>query len=102
MKHLWSLNLATNFLKKIEADSLPENLNTVNFQNNQIGFKGIEDLEGLKNHPTLGSIDLSQNKIADPKILEDILQTMPNLKVVYLKGNPVTGKIKNYRKRMIG
>ena len=26
MKHLWSLNLSNNFIKKIEA--LPENLNT--------------------------------------------------------------------------
>mgnify|MGYP000033816671 CR=1 FL=1 len=45
-------------------------------------------------------VDLQNNKIEDVSVL-DILESMPNLKVVYLKGNPVVEKIKNYRKTII-
>jgi dynein assembly factor 1 len=45
-------------------------------------------------------LDLSDNKIDDPAIL-DIVKQLSNLKVLYLKGNPVVNKIAGYRKVII-
>lgn len=61
----------------------------------------IDDLKGLLECPTLSVVDLSDNFIDDPQILPEILEKMPNLAVLYLQGNPVTKKIKNYRKTLI-
>lgn len=35
------------------------------------------------------------------QIVEDVLENMPALTVLYLKGNPVVKKIKHYRKTLI-
>ena len=56
---------------------------------------------GLLECPSMTVIDLSDNFIDDPEILPQILEKMPKLAVVYLMGNEVTKKIKNYRKTMI-
>jgi dynein assembly factor 1 len=45
-------------------------------------------------------LDLSQNNIEDPSVIETFKQ-MPNLKVLYLKGNPFVQKIPQYRRRVI-
>jgi len=51
--------------------------------------------------PSLTVVDLSDNYIDDPDLLPDILEKMPKLAVLYLNGNPMTKKIKNYRKTLI-
>ena len=56
---------------------------------------------GLLECPSLTVIDLSDNFIEDPEILPALLEKMPNLAVLYLNGNGVTKKIKNYRKTLI-
>lgn len=56
---------------------------------------------GLLECPSLSVIDLSDNYIDDPNILPEVLEKMPNLAVLYLNGNEVTKKIKNYRKTLI-
>lgn len=45
-------------------------------------------------------IDLAHNKIEDPEIMQ-VFESMENLRVLSLMGNPVIRKIKNYRKTMI-
>ena len=45
-------------------------------------------------------LDLQNNELEDVKVL-DILEQMPNLKVLYLKGNPFVKEVKNYRKYII-
>lgn len=45
-------------------------------------------------------LDLSDNEIADIELV-DLLAQMPNLKVLYLKGNPVVANIKMYRRTLI-
>jgi hypothetical protein len=45
-------------------------------------------------------LDLSDNEIEDIKLV-DLLEQMPNLKVLYLKGNPVVGNIKMYRRTLV-
>lgn len=61
----------------------------------------IEALKGLLECPTLTCIDLSENDIEDPAILEEIIYKMPNLRVLYLHKNPVCRKIDYYRKKII-
>ena len=98
-----------------------ENLDTLNVCNNQIDrlsnlgglkrlgsllaarnrFKTAEDVAGVLECPTTSVLDLKDNRIEDPKIIEDVLMKLPNLKVLYLKGNPVVNKIRNYRKTLI-
>lgn len=46
-------------------------------------------------------MDISDNKIADERIVDEVLVKMPELKVLYLQNNEVTKNIKNYRKTMI-
>ena len=45
-------------------------------------------------------MDISENSIDELEII-DVLSKMKNLKVLYLHGNPVCKKIKNYRKYLI-
>ena len=61
----------------------------------------MSDVIGLLECPSLTVIDLSDNFIEDPEILPALLEKMPNLAVLYLNGNGVTKKIKNYRKTLI-
>ena len=68
---------------------------------NRVGRNGIDDLRGLLECPSITTLDLQNNKIDDPEILEEILVNMPNLKVLYLQNNGVVNKIKQYRKTII-
>lgn len=45
-------------------------------------------------------LDIQHNKIEDGAIV-DLLEQMPNLRVLYLQGNPCIRNIKSYRKTMI-
>lgn len=76
-------------------------LENIQLKRNRIGKNGLDDLRGLLERPSLSVIDLSDNYIEDPNILPEILQNMPKLAVLYLQGNDVCKKIKNYRKTMI-
>ncbi|NOU91722.1 hypothetical protein GC093_00515 [Paenibacillus sp. LMG 31456] len=46
----------------------------------------IQNLEPLRNHPTLENLYLNDNQIQDIEVLE----TLPNLKTISLKNNPLT------------
>ena len=50
--------------------------------------------------PSLQTLDIQSNTIEDDGIV-DILAAMPDLRVVYLMGNPVVNKIRHYRKTII-
>jgi hypothetical protein len=58
------------------------------------------DIKALLDTPTISVLDLKNNKLNDVKCV-DVLAQMPNLKVLYLKGNPMVKKIKNYRRTLI-
>jgi hypothetical protein len=57
----------------------------------------VEDLKGLLECPSIQVLNLEANNIADPEILNVLVQ-MPNLKCLYLKGNECVKKIRHYRK----
>eukprot|EP00817_Percolomonadidae_sp_ATCC50343_P007034 CAMPEP_0117433346 /NCGR_PEP_ID=MMETSP0758-20121206/12720_1 /TAXON_ID=63605 /ORGANISM="Percolomonas cosmopolitus, Strain AE-1 (ATCC 50343)" /LENGTH=340 /DNA_ID=CAMNT_0005223943 /DNA_START=16 /DNA_END=1035 /DNA_ORIENTATION=- len=112
---LRTLYLEGNILKKIEGLENLTKLRCLYLHQNMIskieGISHLTDLQNLnlsRNNLTsvfhlsnLSVLDLQSNHIDDPSILENVLQKLPSLKVLYLKGNPVVNKIKSYRRHMI-
>jgi Leucine-rich repeat (LRR) protein len=47
----------------------------------------LSDLQGLLELPQLSVLDISDNKISDEKILEEIFEKIPELGVLYTQGN---------------
>jgi len=97
---LWTLSLTENYVRKIEGLSHLKRLNTLTIDKNHIGYDGLDDIIHLKD-TSINTLDLKDNKIDDPACLEEVFMKMPELRVLYLKGNPVVKKIPNYRKKLI-
>ncbi len=93
-----TLNLSKNFIKTVENLSHMKKLTNLNLAHNKIST--IEDIRHILELPSIQSIDLQHNKIEDPGIV-DILSQLPDLRVVYLMGNPCVKHIRNYRKTMV-
>ena len=51
--------------------------------------------------PTVSIVDLRDNKITDPSVIDEVFAKMPNLKVLYLQKNDFIKKVKQYRRTMI-
>jgi len=90
-----TLNLNKNCVKKVENLSMLPNLHCLLLSHNRLST--YEDVEHLKDCKALQSIDLQQNSLDDVRIL-DLFKQIPDLRVLYLQGNPVIKKIKYYRK----
>lgn len=43
-------------------------------------------------------LDLQENKLEDGQGVLNVLKAMPNIRCLYLKGNPMVSKLPNYRK----
>ena len=93
-----SINLSKNYIRKVENLSHLTKLTNLNLAHNAINSR--EGIENLLQTPSLQTVDLQHNKIEDPSIV-DIFAQMPDLRVLYLMGNPAVRKIKNYRKTLI-
>ena len=59
--------------------------------------EGVDDLLHLA-ETSISTLDLQDNKIWDPDVLPEVFVRMADLRVLYLKGNPCSKKIPNYRK----
>lgn len=101
LKELHYLNLNDNYIVTIENLSDMPELGTLQIKKNRIGKNGLSDLMGLLEVPSLSVLDISDNLIDDESVVDEVLVKMPNLAVLYLKGNPVCKKIKNYKKEII-
>lgn len=97
--NLWNINLSNNFIERIEGLSHLRTLNTLTIAKNKIGIHGVEDLLELVD-TTVTSLDVQDNMIWDPDALPEVFMRMSELRVLYLKGNPCTKKIPNYRKNI--
>eukprot|EP00210_Caulerpa_lentillifera_P004704 g4488.t1 len=98
LPNLDTLNISNNRIGDLNALSNCAKLTTLIATGNQLETKN--DLLPLLSCTSLVSLDLQNNKLADEEIL-DVLESLPNLRCVYLKGNDVVSKIRNYRKRLI-
>lgn len=81
---LHTLQLADNFIFKIEGLKDCVALDSLYLKSNKIGSNGMGDFVGLLECPTLACIDLQSNRVDNPEILEEVLVKMPNLKVLYM------------------
>uniref|UniRef100_A0A2K6QY68 Dynein axonemal assembly factor 1 n=1 Tax=Rhinopithecus roxellana TaxID=61622 RepID=A0A2K6QY68_RHIRO len=89
------LNLSNNYIKTIENLSCLPVLNTLQMAHNHL--ETVEDIQHLQECLRLCVLDLSHNKLSGPEIL-GILESMPDLRVLNLMGNPVIRHIPNYRR----
>ena len=96
MIHLDSINLESEFRVENRESGSSEKLQTLQLQRNSL--KEVDDLKGLLECPSIMCLDMQNNKIDDPAVL-DLLVKMPNLRVLYLKGNPFIKKVRFYRKK---
>ena len=93
------MNLSKNCIKKIENLSHLSKLSTLIISHN--GIRTAEDVAHLALMPGLHTIDLQSNKLDDAAIVDEVLAQLPELRVLYLQGNPVVKKIPHYRKTVI-
>jgi dynein assembly factor 1, axonemal len=93
-----TLNISSNRLKKLEGLTCCPLLTTLIATDNLLSdYDSVAHVAGCK---ALLTLDLQNNKIDDPAIV-DVLTQIPDLRCLYLKGNPVVSKIKSYRKTII-
>ena len=86
LRSLVILNLSCNSIRVVEGLSGLPNLSTLNISKNHITTVG--DTQHLAECKSLTNLDLSANHIDDVKVL-DVLQQLPRLASLYLKGNTV-------------
>ncbi|NWH77575.1 DAAF1 factor, partial [Piaya cayana] len=98
LQKLVTLNISNNHIKTIENLSCLTGLQTLDVAHNKL--QTVEDVQHLQECPSISVLNLSYNNLSDPNIIT-ILQTMPNLRVLYLMGNQVIRKIAYYRKTLI-
>ncbi len=98
MENLDTLNISNNQIAKLEGLSCCKSLRTLIATHNRLIT--LESVQHLADCTSLQTLDLQNNELADPAIL-DVLKQIPDLRCLYLKGNPVVSNIKNYRKVLI-
>ncbi|GMH35986.1 hypothetical protein BSKO_03854 [Bryopsis sp. KO-2023] len=98
LEQLDTLNISNNRIAVLQNISCCTKLTTLLISHNLLS--DVESIRHLSDCGSLRTLDMQHNKIDDPQILE-VLKAMPDLKCLYLKGNPVVSKIKNYRKTVI-
>ncbi|CAE1286921.1 DNAAF1 [Acanthosepion pharaonis] len=96
---LCCLNVSNNMIEKIENLSGLTDLSTLQISHNKL--TKLDDILHLIECTNISVLDLSHNHLEDPEIVEEVFAKMPSLGVLYLMGNPVIKKIKNYRKYLI-
>lgn len=104
LKELRQLNLNDNMINFVEGLENCDRLETLYLKKNRLGKDkrgDIESLRGLLDRPSINTLDISDNYLTDPAIVDEILIKMPNLRVLYSSGNEFTRKYKNYRKAVI-
>lgn len=93
-----TLNLSNNQIKRVQNLSHLSKLSTLHLASNRLVT--LEDIEHLKECDSISVVDLSNNKIDDPEIVE-VFAAMKGLRVLHLSGNPAIRKIDHYRKTMV-
>ncbi len=93
-----TLNLSKNCIKCVGKLSCVPNLTTLSLGHNQLYL--LEYVKQLEFCRKLQTLDLQSNQIADPGIVH-VIAALPDLRVLYLQGNPVVKNIPHYRKVIV-
>ncbi|CAG9466512.1 unnamed protein product [Pedinophyceae sp. YPF-701] len=92
------IDLSRNRIKVVENLDHLEQLATLQLAGNDLTDKA--SIAHLARCSAVETLDLSDNRIDDPAALE-VLQSMKQLRCLYLKGNPIVSATRNYRKAVI-
>ncbi|XP_022096395.1 dynein assembly factor 1, axonemal-like [Acanthaster planci] len=98
MQKLDTLNLSNNQIDRLQNLACLPKLNTLNIAHNRLTT--ADDIRELAECHNLSVVDLSHNRLNDPKIV-DVFAAMKTCRVLNLMGNPVVKTIQNYRKTLI-
>jgi dynein assembly factor 1 len=98
LENLDTINLSYNQLRRLDGLACCPALRTLICTNNYL--TSVESIAHLAGCTGLHTLDLQNNQLSDPAIL-DILRQLPELRCLYLKGNPVVSAIRNYRKTIV-
>lgn len=93
-----TLNLSKNFVTTIAGLENCQKLETLMLAHNHLAM--ADDVRHVLQVPSIVSVDLQHCRIEDPSVIE-IFAQMPNLRVLYLMGNPVVKQIRYYRKTVV-
>ncbi len=99
LKQLGNLNLDSNRIEKVELVSELPQLQTLGLARNKLS--NAEDIAELVKCENLSVLDLSYNNLEDSESVIDVLAAIPNLRVLYLMGNPLPRKTRDYRRVII-
>ncbi|KAF6256636.1 hypothetical protein COO60DRAFT_1627121 [Scenedesmus sp. NREL 46B-D3] len=94
-----TLNVSSNGLDSLENLQDCPLLSTLTADHNHLST--WQALVPLLHCTNLHTLDLQQNDIEDPAVMDAIITHLPQLRCLYLKGNPVVSNIKSYRKVVI-
>lgn len=92
------LSLAGNFISKIENLGKLTQLKTLELESNRL--RTVESIENLVDSPSIEILNISKNQMTGDNFL-DVLEQLPNLKVLRLDGNNFTRGFSNYRRKII-
>lgn len=101
LKNLYHLNISGNMVETLDNLEGCDTLSNIDLSTNKI--TKLEALDEACKLPSLEVLDLRNNHIAETeadKVLDYFKEKFPNIKALYLKGNPCVRKIKDYRKWM--
>ncbi|KAF1315999.1 Dynein assembly factor 1, partial [Globisporangium splendens] len=98
LKELNTLDLSDNRIKTISGLAQLPQLSSLNLSRNQL--ETYDDLQELTRCAQLTNVDVSHNKLEDPRVLE-IFQAIPQLRALRITGNAVVSKTKYFRKLYI-
>ena len=101
---LRQLDLSSNIISHVQGLEKLTILDNLNLKGNKLGQTKdscVDCIKGLLDCPSITTVDLSQNFLKDPALVDEVLCKMPNLKVLYCQGNPFVNKVPSYRKALI-
>jgi dynein assembly factor 1 len=99
LPNLDTLNISSNGLDSLEHLQDCPLLSTLTAEHNHLST--LQGLQPLLQCTNLHTLDLQQNNIEDPAVVDAIIAHLPQLRCLHLKGNPVVSNIKSYRKVVI-
>jgi dynein assembly factor 1 len=96
--HLETLCLSNNYIRRVRGLSQLVQLKTLEIDHNSV--KDADGLAGIVECPSIQILNITYNQIADDRVI-DVLERMPDLRVLRIDSNPLVPGFRNYRRVMM-